>query len=109
MVDVTHYTYKVAWSHEDGEFVATCSEFPSLSWLAPTREEALTGLTDAVTDVVADLTGSGESVPEPLADRTYSGKFNVRVPPPLHRDLAREAAEQGISLNRLVSDKLARH
>jgi len=34
---VTHYTYRVAWSVEDGEHVATVAEFPSLSWLAPTR------------------------------------------------------------------------
>ena len=27
-VDVSHYTYRVAWSAEDGEFVATCLELP---------------------------------------------------------------------------------
>src|SRR6266481_5844564 len=36
MPDATHYTYRVAWSVEDGEHVATVAEFPSLSWLAPT-------------------------------------------------------------------------
>ena len=34
-IDVSHYTYRVTWSAEDGEFVATAAEFPSLSWLAP--------------------------------------------------------------------------
>ena len=34
MPDATHYTYRVAWSVEDGEHVATVAEFPSLSWLA---------------------------------------------------------------------------
>ena len=37
MPDATHYTYRVAWSAEDGEHVATVAEFPSLSWLAPTQ------------------------------------------------------------------------
>ena len=37
MVDVTRYTYRVTWSVEDEEFVATCLEFPSLSWLAATQ------------------------------------------------------------------------
>ena len=37
-------TYHVTWSAEDQEFVATCSEFPSLSWLASTPSEALAGL-----------------------------------------------------------------
>jgi hypothetical protein len=27
-VEVSHYTYRVAWSAEDGEFVATVAEFP---------------------------------------------------------------------------------
>ena len=106
--DPAHYTYRVAWSAEDNEHVATVAEFPSLSWLAPTPVEALSGLADLVRDVVADLVASGESVPEPLSERTYSGRFVVRVPAELHRRLAVEAAEQHVSLNRLVSERLAR-
>ena len=41
---VSHYTYRVTWSPEDDEFVATVVEFPSLSWLAGTQAEALEGL-----------------------------------------------------------------
>ena len=33
--------------------------------------------------------------PEPLADRTYSGRFVVRVPPETHRDLVIKTAEEG--------------
>jgi predicted RNase H-like HicB family nuclease len=108
MPDPTHYTYRVTWSAEDGEHVATIAEFPSLSWLAPTPAEALAGLADIVRDILTDLATSGETIPEPLSERTYSGRFVVRVPTELHRRLAREAAEQHISLNRLVSDRLAR-
>ena len=42
--DVSHYTYRVTWSAEDGEFLATCAEFPSLSWLASSQIGALQGL-----------------------------------------------------------------
>ena len=49
-----------------------------------------------------------EAVPEPMTDRAYSGKFMVRVPPETHRALAIRAAEQGVSMNRLVSARLAR-
>jgi predicted RNase H-like HicB family nuclease len=107
-MDTSHYTYRVAWSADDGEHVATVAEFPSLSWLAPTTVAALNGLTDLVQQVVADLHANGEPSPEPFSERTYSGKFVVRVPPELHRRLATEAAEQHISLNRLISDRLAR-
>jgi predicted HicB family RNase H-like nuclease len=100
--DVAHYTYRVAWSPEDGEFVATCLEFPSLSWLEATQQDALAGLLDLVADVVRDLTESGEAVPEPLSERPYSGKFNLRVGEQLHRRLAMQAAEEHLSLNQYV-------
>ena len=106
-MNIKHYTYRVTWSTEDGEHVALCAEFPSLSWLAKTPEAALKGIQKVVADVVADLQASGEAVPEPLADRRYSGEFRVRIPPQLHRALALSAAEQGVSLNRLASAKLA--
>ncbi len=102
-----HYTYRVSWSPDDREYVATVVEFRFLSWLAPDPADALLGLRALVAEVVDDLLASGEPVPEPLAERQYSGEFRLRIPPALHRALAIEAAEQGISLNRLVSAKVA--
>ena len=102
-----HYTYRVSWSEEDGEHVGLCTEFPSLSWLAKTPESALRGIRRVVANVVADMKANGEAVPAPLATRKYSGKILVRVPPEVHRNLAIEAAEEHISLNRLVNAKLA--
>jgi len=51
--------------------------------------------------------GRPSDPPEPLACRKFSGKFMVRVPPDVHRDLTVEAAEAGVSLNRLATVKLA--
>jgi len=106
-MNIKHYTYRVTWSTEDGEHVATCAEFPSLSWLANTPEAALKGMQKVVADVVADLQAGGEAVPQPLAEKHYSGEFRVRIPPQLHRALALTATEEGVSLNRLASAKLA--
>ncbi|WP_428962007.1 type II toxin-antitoxin system HicB family antitoxin [Micromonospora fluostatini] len=103
---MTHYTYRVTWSAEDGEFVATCAEFPSLSWLARTQIEALHGLHDLLREVIADMEEQGEQVPQPFAERRYSGKFNLRVGESLHRELAIRAAEDGMSLNQYVLRKL---
>jgi len=102
-----HYTYRVSWSPNDEEHVATCIEFPSLSWLAADDVEALLGIKRLVQDVIADMTAEGEPLPIPIADQQFSGKFLVRVPPELHRRLALEAAEAKVSLNRLASLKLA--
>jgi len=106
-MNINHYTYRVTWSAEDNEHVGLCAEFPSLSWLAPTPEEALSGIRRVVADAVADMKASGEQVPEALAEKKFSGRFMVRIPSSsVHRALATEAAEQGESINRLVSAKL---
>jgi len=107
MLKNDRYTYRVTWSPEDEEYVGLCAEFPSLSWLAATPEEALIGIREVVDQVVADLESNGEPVPEPLAARNYSGRFVVRIPPEVHRELAIQAAEEGVSLNRLVSARLS--
>jgi predicted HicB family RNase H-like nuclease len=104
---VDRFTYRVTWSEEDSEYVGLCAEFPSLSWLEATPEEALKGIRAVVRKVVADLKRNEEPVPEPISTRSYSGKFMVRVPPEVHRILAIQAAESGVSLNRLVSSKLS--
>lgn len=106
-VTVSHYTYRVTWSAEDGEFVASCLELPSLSWLAESQVDALRGLEAVVRDALADMEEQGEEIPAPYADRHYSGRFNVRLGEQLHRDLATQAAEDGMTLNQYVVKKLA--
>ena len=101
------YTYRVTWSEEDKEYVGLCAEFPSLSWLASGPEAALRGVRSLVAGVVEDMRKHRETVPAPLASRSFSGKFMVRVPPDVHRELAVAAAEAGVSLNRLAAAKLA--
>jgi len=101
------YAYRIIWSEEDGEYAGLCAEFPSLSWLAASPEEALRGIRKVVADAVSDMKKSGEVPPSPLSSRTFSGKFIVRVPPQVHRELALKAAEEKVSLNRLVSAKLS--
>ena len=101
------YTYRVTWSGDDSEYVGLCAEFPSLSWLAKTPEAALKGVRKVVADIVDDMQHTGEAAPKPLAGKHYSGKFMIRIPPEVHRKLAIQAAESGVSLNRLASSKLS--
>ncbi len=101
-----HYSYRVIWSEEDNEYVGLCTEFTSLSWLDESPEAALCGIRKLVAEVIEDMRKNKEPVPEPITSKHYSGKFIVRVPPQVHRKLAIEAAESGVSLNRLASSKL---
>ena len=108
MVDPKHYTYRVIWSEEDQEFAGLCAEFPSLSHLDESQGAAFNGITALVADVVADMHANNETLPVPIADRKYSGRFQVRTTPELHRRLALRAAEGNVSLNRVVNDQLAK-
>lgn len=102
------YCYRVIWSEQDQEYIGLCAEFPGLSWLAHTPEAALKGIREVVAESVQILKSDGDPIPEPLSNKRYSGKFSVRIPPDTHRDLAIQAAESGMSINRLVNAKLAR-
>lgn len=102
-----HYKYDVVWSPEDKEFVATVAEFPSLSWMDEDQVGALVGLRDLLGEVVEDMRRNGEEIPQPFMERSYSGNIKVRVSPEKHRDLTIAAADQGVSLNRYLSERLA--
>lgn len=103
---IDRYTYRVTWSEEDQEYVGLCAEFTGLSWLEKTPEKALAGIRKLVKECIHDMEASGEVVPEPIATKNFSGKFMVRVPPQTHRSLAIQAAEAGVSLNRLIASRL---
>jgi len=101
------YVYSVVWSEEDEAFIGRVLEFPSLAAHGSTQAKALNEIRSVVEHTFEDLLESGEEVPEPLNKRPYSGKLVVRLPKYLHRQLAIEAAEEGVSLNQLISTKLA--
>lgn len=103
---VAQYRYSVQWSPEDQEFVATVLEFPSLSWLDEDQFEALRGIERLVSDVIDELTQSGDPVPEPIATQKFSGHLNFRVPPELNSKLAVEAPNHGVPLNRYATERL---
>lgn len=49
---------------------------------------------------IESLLERGEIVPEPST--SYSGKFILRTPKSLHRDLAARAEREGVSLNQMA-------
>lgn len=106
MHDAREYTYRVFWSSEDEEYVARCVEFPGLSNLDSSQEEALGGMVNVVRDALALLADEGRPAPEPLGGRTYSGHLSLRLPPEEHRRIALEAAEAGVSINQLICSRI---
>lgn len=101
---MNRYTYRAEWSSEFGEYISRCLELPWLSQRAATLKEAIAGIEHAVDEYLAERDGD---VPRPLTDRKFSGRFIVRTSPMLHSRLTVEAAENNVSLNQWVVQKLA--
>jgi predicted HicB family RNase H-like nuclease len=106
MYKANQYSYTVAWSDEDEAYLGRVAEFPLLAADGDSIDAALREILFVVDDVIHDMARSGDPLPEPLSKRIYSGKFVVRMPGSLHRKLAREAAQQGVSLNQWINLKL---
>jgi predicted HicB family RNase H-like nuclease len=104
---MNHYTYRAEWSPERDKYVVSCIEMDWLSEWAPTLSEAIAAAEQAVDEFVTEREAEGQDVPAPLTERQYSGKFVVRTSPALHAKLAIEAAEQRVSMNHLVVQKLS--
>lgn len=102
------YSAHIQWSDLDNEFVATSPEFPGLSALGASADEAVNALTEAIEVAVDALRADGEPIPEPRLLAPYSGQFRVRVPRSLHQALVSAAEREGVSLNSFVMAALAR-
>ena len=101
------------------EIVASAGEDDDAGWVAEVREldgciaqgrthdELFENIERAMTAWLDDALEAGDPIPEPHEEPTYSGRVLVRMPPWLHRDLARAAGREGVSLNQLVVSLLA--
>src|SRR5689334_22187081 len=83
---------------DDGDWLAHLVEMPSVSAFSDTPENALNELAVAWEGVKTSFQKRSEDVPVAPSRRDYSGQFNVRIDKRLHRALAMEAAQAGVSL-----------
>jgi predicted HicB family RNase H-like nuclease len=98
----------VLFRDDEGDWVAHFAELPNISAFGSTPEKALRELGVAWTLVKDDYKQSGDKLPLAPSRRRYGGVFQVRIDKRVHRALAIEAERNGISLNALVAEKLAR-
>lgn len=92
---------------ESGDWIAHFVEQPEISAFGADAEGALNELAQAWDAVKQTYVEEGRPIPVAPARKTYSGQFQVRIDRRIHRALAIEAARAGITLNALVSRKLA--
>jgi len=94
--------------YEDGTFFAEVAELPGCMTEADTAEEALRLIRDAMAGWIEVALTEGLPIPAPAAGADYSGRFLVRAPKSLHRDLGQRARAEGASLNQFVVTTLGR-
>ena len=106
MISAEKYSYRVFWSEEDQAFIGAVAEFPSLSFVPDTQSDPLDGILAVVKDALEILREEKREPPLPFGMRSYSGKLVLRIPPEQHRRIAIEAAEEGVSINRLIGARI---
>ncbi|MCL2403230.1 MAG: type II toxin-antitoxin system HicB family antitoxin [Coriobacteriia bacterium] len=106
MSKAEEYTYRVFWSEEDSAYVATVTEFPSLSSVEESQVEALAGAVKLVDFVLDEMKKDNQPPPVALGRKKYSGEIRLRMPKEVHRRVACEAAEQGVSINQMLVSRI---
>jgi len=91
----------------DGGYVAEIEELPGCMTQAETIDEAFKAIEDARQVWINGTYEMGQDIPLPREMEDYSGKFMVRIPRSLHRNLVRAAKSEGVSLNQYVTSLLA--
>jgi len=104
---IDKYTYRVEWSEEDIVHIARCLEFPSLAAHGKTPAKALSEIERVVAETVAWLEEENEPIPEPFGMKKYKGNLSLRVPAEVHKNLAIQSAEEGVSLNQYILSKIS--
>ena len=92
---------------DDGDWFSHFEELPNVSAFGDSPEESLQELGDAWGVMKESYMSRNEPIPLAPSKKGYSGQFNVRIDRRVHRALAVEAAQAGISLNALVAQKLS--
>lgn len=101
------YSMQLFFSEEDNEYVALVPEFPHLSALAATPDDAVREAQVAAEAFLEDMAATGEEPPLPQMLSSFSGQLRLRMPRSLHRRLAGRARMEGVSLNTMIVSLLA--
>jgi antitoxin HicB len=83
-------------------------EWPGCMTQADTFAELGEMIQDAMRAWAETALEEGQDIPEPKPAEEYSGKFIVRVPKSLHRELVEIAEREGVSLNAFANVSLAK-
>jgi antitoxin HicB len=108
-LDLPYHVSVVREESERGKagWTASIEELPACTASAASPEEAVHRVRKAMETWISTALERNEDVPEPRSGSTASGRLLVRMPKTLHRQLARAAEHEGVSLNQFITSSLA--
>lgn len=109
MRDLSQYPFDIRplCAEDGGGYLISFPDFSECISDGETPAEAIHNGLDALAETVAALEEMGLPVPEPDSGGVYSGRFVQRVPKSLHARLSARAAQEGVSMNTLITSYLA--
>jgi RNA polymerase sigma-B factor len=90
-----------------GRWVAQVQELPGCIAIGETADEAVRRIEDAIRERPADAGSKAPEAPKPRSAPKHSGRVLLRMPPPLHAELARAADRNQVSLNQFITGSLS--
>ncbi|HAZ47987.1 MAG TPA: toxin-antitoxin system HicB family antitoxin [Cyanobacteria bacterium UBA11369] len=86
----------------EGGYVAQIKDLPGCLTQGETAEEVIENINEARELWIETAYESGDDIPLPSTEVTYSGKLLLRMPKSLHRRLAQQAEQENVSLNQYI-------
>lgn len=104
------YTIEVVKDEGDdyAGWFARVVELPGCMTQTDTFAELSEMIRDAMRAWLESALEDGETIPLPRSLEDYSGRFVVRIPKSLHRELVEMAQREGVSLNTFVNVALGK-
>lgn len=91
---------------EDG-FHAEILEFPGCFAVGDSVAEAYARLEETAYSWIEACLEQDQRIPSPFANAEYSGRIMLRLPKSIHRQAARAAERDGVSLNQFLMSAVA--
>ncbi|MEE8328897.1 MAG: toxin-antitoxin system HicB family antitoxin [Thermodesulfovibrionia bacterium] len=100
------YLKIVEWSEKDHCYVGTAPGLIIGGVHGKSQKKVFDELCEAVEEAIQILQKEGRPLPAATANKKYSGKIALRIPPQLHKTLAMKAFQDGESVNKLIQHEL---
>jgi predicted RNase H-like HicB family nuclease len=95
--------------NDEGGYSAEILEFPGCFAEGDTADETMQALERAAESWIQATLDQGQDIPQPFMNQGYGGKIALRLPRSLHRQAARLAERDGVSLNQFLVSAIAEH